>query len=57
MVKFHGSVLFSLSHKFQRIFVNKTMFRESESETALSGRRVVEGSSLVCFLFSPKRGW
>ena len=29
---------------------------ESESETALSGRRVVEGSSLVCFLFSPKRG-
>ena len=30
---------------------------DSESETTLSGRRVVEGSSLVCFLFSPKRGW
>ena len=30
---------------------------ESESETPLSGRRVVEGPSLVCFLFSPKRGW
>ena len=30
---------------------------ESESETALSGKRVVEGSSSVCFLFSPKRGW
>ena len=28
---------------------------KSESKTALSGRRVVEGSSLVCFLFSPKR--
>ena len=26
MVKFHGLVLFSLSHKSQRIFLNKTMF-------------------------------
>ena len=27
---------------------------KSESETALSGRCVVEGLSSVCFLFSPK---
>ena len=39
------------------MLIKRTFHSESESETALLGRRVVEGSSLVCFLFSPKRGW
>ena len=81
MVKFHGSVPFSLSHKSQGRFLNKTTFNfnhkdslpcvnidsladakvsfqsESESETALLRRRIVEGSSSVSLLFTPKRGW
>ena len=39
------------------MLIKRTFQSDSESETALLGRRVVEGSSLVCFLFSPKQGW
>ena len=50
--RFKSTAVKSKTGNFFRLLQNK-----KSSETALSGRRVDEGSSLVCFLFSPKRGW